>query len=67
MSDPQLVQPQLGTTPTDPGPVAPPIPHDILADAVRRLRLACIVWMVLLATAVAVNHLIVPWLHLPAN
>ena len=38
-----------------------------MADAARRLRLACAVWIALLVTAVAVNHLIVPSLHLPAH
>lgn len=67
MPDPQVVQPQLRTTPTDPGPTTAPVPHDVMTDAVRRLRLACAVWIVLLVTAVVVNHLIVPWLHLPAR
>ena len=67
MAQPQVVQPQLRTTPTEPGRPAAPMPDDVLADAVRRLRLACAVWIALLATAVAVNHLIVPWLHLPAG
>jgi hypothetical protein len=67
MADRQVVQPQLRATPTDPGPAAAPMPRDVLADAVGRLRLACAVWIVLLVTAVAVNHLIVPRLHLPAH
>jgi eukaryotic-like serine/threonine-protein kinase len=67
MPDPQVVQPQLRTTPTDPGPAAEPIPREVTADAARRLRLACAVWIALLVTAVAVNHLIVPLLHLPAH
>ena len=41
--------------------------RDVLADAVGRLRLACAVWIGLLVTGVVVNHLIVPWLHLPAD
>jgi serine/threonine protein kinase len=65
MSDPQLVQPQLRSTPNDSGQVTASIPEDILADAIRRLRVASVVWMVLWATAVIVNHLIAPWLHLP--
>ena len=67
MSDPRLVQPQLRSTPSDSGPIVPSIPDDILADAVRRLRLACVVWMVLWATAIIVNHFIAPWLHLPVS
>jgi eukaryotic-like serine/threonine-protein kinase len=67
MADRQIVQPQLRTTPTQPGPATEAMPHDVLADAVRRLRLACAVWIALLVTAVAVNHLIVPWLHLPSH
>ena len=67
MPDPQVVQPTLRTTPTATSPGAAPMPRDVLADAVHRLRLACAVWIVLLVTAVAVNHLIVPWLHLPAH
>jgi eukaryotic-like serine/threonine-protein kinase len=64
MANPQLVQPQLRTNPTDPGPVSTPLPVDFLADAVRRLRLACIVWMALWATAMVVNHFVLPWLNL---
>jgi hypothetical protein len=67
MANPQLVQPQVRTTPTDAGPVATPLPADFLADAVRRLRLACLVWMVLWATAVVVNHFILPSLNIRAG
>ena len=67
MPDPQTVQPRLRATPTDPGPGAAPMARDVLADAVGRLRLACAVWIALLVSGVAVNHLIVPWLHLPAD
>jgi eukaryotic-like serine/threonine-protein kinase len=66
-SDPELVQPQLRTAPTDLGSTATPVPADLLTDAVRRLRLACVVWMVLLTTVVIVNHLVLPWLHLRAG
>lgn len=67
MSDPKVVQAQLLTTSAHAGPAAVPMSREVLVDAVRRLRLACAVWMVLLVTAVAVNHLIVPWLHVPAH
>jgi hypothetical protein len=49
MSDRQLVQPQLRTAPTDPGHGTIPVPGDFLTDTVRRLRVACVVWMVLWA------------------
>jgi tRNA A-37 threonylcarbamoyl transferase component Bud32 len=66
-SDPPRVQPQLRTTPTALGPITTPVPADLLTDAVRRLRLACVVWMVLLTTVIIVNHLLLPWLHLRAG
>src|SRR5580765_8704625 len=62
--DSQLVQPDVRTTSTDPGPSATPVPTDLLTDAVHRLRLACVVWAVLWTTAVIVNHLILPHLQL---
>jgi serine/threonine-protein kinase len=62
--DSQLVQPDLRTTSTDPGPSATPVPTDLLTDAVHRLRLACVVWAVLWTTALVVNHLILPHLRL---
>ena len=64
MSDPQLVQPQLRTAPTDPGHGTTPVPGDFLTDTVRRLRAACVVWMVLWAIGIVVNHLVFPRLHL---
>jgi eukaryotic-like serine/threonine-protein kinase len=67
MSDLHLLQPQFSTTPSDPGPVAQPIPEDILADAVRRLRLVCVVWMVLWGVAIIFNLFYTPWLHLPVS
>ena len=67
MSDPQLLQPQFRSTPSDPGPVASAIPDDILADAVRRLRLICVVWMVLWAVAIVFNFFYTPWLYLPGS
>ncbi|HTG84206.1 MAG TPA: hypothetical protein VL853_05325, partial [Gemmatimonadales bacterium] len=63
----QLLQPHFGSTPSDPGPIAQPIPDDILADAVRRLRLVCAVWMVLWAVAIIFNLFYHPWLHLPVS
>src|SRR5215213_8359981 len=67
MSDPQLIQPQLQSTPTDVGPTTPAIPDDILTDAVRRLRLVCLVWMVLWAIAIVFNWFYTPSLDLPAE
>ena len=64
MSDPALVQTLLRTTPSNPGSVATPLPADLLTDAVRRLRVACVVWMVLWVTGILVNHFVLPWLHL---
>ena len=66
MPAPQVVQPQLRTTPTptDAVPAGTPVPGDLLADTVRRLRVACLVWMVLWTTAVLVNHLVQPSLGL---
>ena len=59
-----LVQPQPPNTPSDEASLATPLPGDLLEDTVRRLRVACIVWMVLWAVAVLVNHLILPSLDL---
>ena len=67
MSDFRLIEPQLRSTPTDSEPITPSVPDDILADAVRRLRLASVVWMALWATAVIFNHFYAPWLHLPTS
>jgi hypothetical protein len=67
MSDWQLIQPQLRSTPSDVEPTTPSIPDDILADAVRRLRLICLVWMVLWAIAIVFNYFYTPWLDLPVS
>jgi serine/threonine-protein kinase len=64
MPAPQVVQPQFRATPTDAVPAGTPEPGDLLADTVRRLRVACLVWMVLWTTAVLVNHLVQPSLGL---
>jgi tRNA A-37 threonylcarbamoyl transferase component Bud32 len=64
MSDQQLVQPQLRTAPTDPGLASTPVPVDLLTDTVRRLRVACVVWMALWIIGILVNHLVVPKLGL---
>jgi serine/threonine-protein kinase len=60
-----LVQPHLPTTSAGADTLAPPVPGDLLDDTVRRLRVACVVWTVLLTTAVLVNHLVLPALRLP--
>ena len=67
MPDSQFVQPQLRTTPTETGLSSTPVLTDLLTDAVRRLRLACVIWIVLWTTSLVVNHLILPHLHLPTG
>ena len=67
MTDPQVVRPQRHAIPTDSGRAAAPMAREVVADAANRLRLACAVWIVLLVIAVAVNHLILPWLDLPPD
>jgi serine/threonine-protein kinase len=57
-------QPQPHSTPPDEAYLVTPIPSDLLEGTVHRLRVACIVWMVLWATAVLVNHLVGPSLGL---
>jgi hypothetical protein len=64
MRVPKVMQPQLDSTPTDAAAVSTPIPGDLLADSVRRLRVACIVWTALWLTGVLVNHLVLPLLRL---
>lgn len=64
MSDPQVVQPQLRTAPSEAGTSPTPVPGDLLTDTVRRLRIACVVWMVLLSIGIIVNHSVLPRLHL---
>ncbi len=64
MSDPQLVHPQLRTPPSEPGTTPTPVPGDLLTDTVRRLRVACVVWMVLWTGGIVVNHLVFPRLRL---
>jgi tRNA A-37 threonylcarbamoyl transferase component Bud32 len=64
MPDQQVVQPQLRTAPTDPGRSTTPVPGDLLTDTVRRLRVACVVWMVLWTIGIIVNHLVLPQLRL---
>ena len=66
MSTP-LVQPRPPNPPSDEASLATSFPGDLLEDTVRRLRVACIVWMVLWATAIFVNHLILPSLSLRAG
>jgi tRNA A-37 threonylcarbamoyl transferase component Bud32 len=67
MSDQQLVQPQLRTAPTDQGLASTPVPVDLLTDTVRRLRVACVVWMALWIIGILVNHLVVPRLGLASG
>ena len=58
-----LVQPELQTSGAMATPLVSPVSGDLLDDSVRRLRVACIVWVVLWLTAILVNHLILPLLH----
>jgi eukaryotic-like serine/threonine-protein kinase len=60
-----LVQPHLPMTSSDSTTLVPPVPGDLLEDTVRRLRVVCVVWTALWTTAVLVNHLVLPALHLP--
>ncbi len=53
-----LVPPQPYSTSPDEVFLVTPIPGDLLEDTVSRLRIACIVWIVLWATAILLNHLI---------
>jgi len=59
-----LVQRESGALPVVASGLDTPVPGNVLQDTVRRLRLACIVWTILWSTAILVNHLIVPSLHL---
>jgi serine/threonine-protein kinase len=67
MTDRQIVQSQLRTAAADAMPVVTPMPGDLVAETVRRLRVACIVWAILWITAIVVNHLVVPLLRLTSG
>ena len=64
MPTPTLIQPQFHTAPTEAPPAVTPVPGDLLADSLGRLRAACVVWAVLWTTAILVNHLVLPRLSL---
>ena len=67
MTDRQRVDPHLQTTPSSPGTTLDRLPDDLVLEAVGRLRIACLVWMVLWSTMLAMNHLVAPLLDLPVD
>jgi len=58
-----LVQPELQTSGAMATSLVSPVSSDLLDDSVRRLRVACIVWVALWLTAILVNHLLLPLFH----
>jgi len=67
MTDRPRVDPHLQTTPSSPGTTLDRLPDDLVLEAVGRLRIACIVWIVLWGLGLVMNHLVAPLLNLPAN
>ncbi len=67
MPDRPLVDPKLRTVPSQGGASLPGLPDDLLEDSVRRLRVACLVWVGLWTIGLVMNHLVAPFLHLPPN
>lgn len=67
MPDRPVVDPQLGTVPSQPGASLPGLPDDMVEDSVGRLRVACLVWVALWSIGLIMNHLVAPLLDLPPN
>jgi eukaryotic-like serine/threonine-protein kinase len=67
MSDPRLVDPRSSTPQTPGAPASLPLPDDLALEAVGRLRIACLVFMALWIIGLVMNHLVAPYLGLPAN
>jgi serine/threonine-protein kinase len=67
MSDPRLLDPRPITSPTGGGPASEPLPDDLAVEAAGRLRIACVVLGTLWVIGLVVNHLVAPYLGLPAD
>jgi len=58
------LDPRLRTTPTPPGTSLASLPDDMVEDAVQRLRIAALVWVMLWSIGLVVNHLVRPMIGL---
>ncbi len=67
MSDPRLLDPRPSTSPTNGGVASVPLPDDLALEAAGRLRIACLVFSALWLISLVVNHLVAPYLGLPAD
>lgn len=67
MSDARLLDPRPITSPTGVGLASVPLPDDLALEAAGRLRIACLVFGTLWAVTLVVNHLVAPYLGLPAD
>jgi serine/threonine-protein kinase len=66
MSDAELLETQLPTTPTTQmGTAADELPDDLLREATQRLGILAAVWAVLFVIGIVMNDLVAPLLHLP--
>ena len=67
MSDARLLDPRPITSPTGGGTVSVPVPDDLALEAAGRLRIACLVFTGLWVMGLLMNHLVAPYLGLPAD
>jgi serine/threonine-protein kinase len=67
MSDPRLLDLRPITSPAGGGPASEPLPDDLALEAAGRLRIACLVFSALWVISLVVNHLVAPYLGLPAD
>ncbi len=67
MRDGRLVHPRLRTTPGSSGASPSELPDELVEDSVRRLRIACLVWVALWTIGLVMNHLVAPLLELPPD
>jgi hypothetical protein len=67
MSDARLLDPRPITSPTGVGTASVPLPDDLALEAAGRLRIACLVFIMLWLVGLTMNHLVAPHLGLAAD
>jgi serine/threonine-protein kinase len=67
MSYARLLDPRPLTSPTGVGTTSVPLPDDLALESAGRLRIACLVFGALWVISLVVNHLVSPYLGLPAD
>jgi hypothetical protein len=67
MSDARLLDPRPITSPTGVGSASVPLPDDLALEAAGRLRIVCLVCIGLWVMGLVMNHLVAPYLGLPAD